>query len=79
MNLAPDEIRQIRTEFIKAYNFDEDIKGLREQKKTGLNEVAGTVGIQKSFVNRAYRLWCKQREGEDDLDQIITFLEKLED
>ena len=79
MNLAPDEIRQIRTEFIKAYNFDEDIKNLREQKSAGLKEVAGTVGIQKSFINRAYRLWCKQREGEDDLDQIIGFLEKLEE
>ena len=79
MNLAPDEIKQIRTEFLNAYGFDEDIKGLREQKKAGLNEVAGVFGLQKSFVNRAYRLWCKQREGEDDLENIIDFLGKLEE
>ena len=60
MNLEPNEIKQIKNEFHKAYNFD--IRGLRKQKETSLNELARAVGIKNSFINKAYILWYKQND-----------------
>ena len=79
-NLREDEIKEIKDRFVEAFGIEENMKELREEKNQKLKDLASYLGLKKALVNKSFRFWSKKREGGDDeLEEILTFLGNLEE